>query len=184
MAEKFYSFEKTMLELGKTEDELKKIVSEGEIRAFRADNSMKFKKEDVKRYLQLASMGQSPLTSDELSGDDSHDADYTNDRSFLSESSETVFVEPSREGTSESNTDDEDPVAVPPPSKEDPNGAEARILNFGEEVKRINRKLRRFNRKLRRCMIIFGAFLSIMVISLLVAIFWERLRPYLEQLFR
>jgi cobalamin biosynthesis Mg chelatase CobN len=50
VAEDFYSFEKALRELHKTEEELKKLVSEGEIRAFRDESSMKFKKEDIERY--------------------------------------------------------------------------------------------------------------------------------------
>lgn len=50
MTEEFYSFKKAMWELHKTEEELKKLVMEGEILAFRDDMSMKFKKEDIERY--------------------------------------------------------------------------------------------------------------------------------------
>jgi len=50
VADDFYSFEKALRELHKTEEELKKLVSEGEIRAFRDESSMKFKKEDIDRF--------------------------------------------------------------------------------------------------------------------------------------
>lgn len=46
MAE-YFSFEDVMGELELGEEELKRMVSEGELRAFRDENKMKFKKEDV-----------------------------------------------------------------------------------------------------------------------------------------
>ena len=47
MAEDYFSFEDVMGELELGEEELKRMVSEGELRAFRDDNKMKFKQEDV-----------------------------------------------------------------------------------------------------------------------------------------
>ena len=43
----FVSFEKALRDLKLQSEELKKLVSEGEIRAFRDGQSMKFKREDV-----------------------------------------------------------------------------------------------------------------------------------------
>ncbi|WP_372371465.1 hypothetical protein [Candidatus Uabimicrobium sp. HlEnr_7] len=43
----YYSFEKVLKELQMEEDELKRLVSEGEIRAFRDEDKMKFKKSDI-----------------------------------------------------------------------------------------------------------------------------------------
>jgi hypothetical protein len=43
----YFSFEDVMSELELGEEELKRMVSEGELRAFRDENKMKFKKEDV-----------------------------------------------------------------------------------------------------------------------------------------
>ena len=43
----FLSFEKALRELKMRSEELKKLVSEGEIRAFRDGDSMKFRKEDI-----------------------------------------------------------------------------------------------------------------------------------------
>ncbi|MEW6742422.1 MAG: hypothetical protein AB1486_06655 [Planctomycetota bacterium] len=54
MAEDFYSFEKVLRELKLQEDELKRLVSEGEIRAFRDQGSMKFKKEDIESFRKRA----------------------------------------------------------------------------------------------------------------------------------
>lgn len=47
MAMEYYSFEKVLKELIIDEDELKRLVSEGEIRAFRDEDKMKFKKTDI-----------------------------------------------------------------------------------------------------------------------------------------
>jgi hypothetical protein len=43
----YFSFEDVMKELELGEEDLKRMVSEGELRAFRDENKMKFKKEDV-----------------------------------------------------------------------------------------------------------------------------------------
>lgn len=43
----FVSFDKALRELNIQSDELKRLVSEGEIRAFRDGDSMKFKREDL-----------------------------------------------------------------------------------------------------------------------------------------
>ena len=45
--EDFVSFEKALRDLQMRSEELKKLVSEGEIRAFRDGESMKFKREDI-----------------------------------------------------------------------------------------------------------------------------------------
>jgi len=47
MAIEYMSFEEVLGELQIDEEELKKLVSQGELRGFRAGNSMKFKKDDV-----------------------------------------------------------------------------------------------------------------------------------------
>jgi len=47
--EEFYDFEKALRELRMEEEELKRLVSEGEIRAFRSRDQMKFRKEDIDR---------------------------------------------------------------------------------------------------------------------------------------
>lgn len=50
MADEFISFDKVLRELQMQEEELKRLVSEGEIRAFRDQDKMKFKKEDIERF--------------------------------------------------------------------------------------------------------------------------------------
>ncbi len=48
----YFSFEDVMKELELSEEDLKRMVSEGELRAFRDENKMKFKKEDVDNLKQ------------------------------------------------------------------------------------------------------------------------------------
>ncbi len=97
MAEDFYSFEKVLRELHLQEEELKKLVSEGEIRAFRDDDKMKFKKEDIERFkttggdLPTIEAPSGELT-EELFGDDDGGGDdvgmvtqQIDDSSFLEE---------------------------------------------------------------------------------------------------
>ena len=55
----FVSFEKALRDLNLQSEELKKLVSEGEIRAFRDGQSMKFRKEDV-NALAWSSTGAAP----------------------------------------------------------------------------------------------------------------------------
>ncbi|MBN2490097.1 MAG: helix-turn-helix domain-containing protein [Planctomycetes bacterium] len=47
MADEFYDFDKALNELSMEEEELKRLVSAGEIRAFRSKGQMKFRKQDI-----------------------------------------------------------------------------------------------------------------------------------------
>lgn len=47
MSEEFYSFDRALRDLQMDEEELKRLISEGEIRAFRDEDGMKFRREDV-----------------------------------------------------------------------------------------------------------------------------------------
>ncbi|MCA8950471.1 MAG: hypothetical protein KDE27_13280, partial [Planctomycetes bacterium] len=68
-SEDFVSFEKALRELKMRSEELKKLVSEGEIRAFRDGDSMKFRAEDVDA-LMSQSAGESELSfADSLEDD-------------------------------------------------------------------------------------------------------------------
>jgi len=65
----FVSFEKALRDLQMRSEELKKLVSEGEIRAFRDGDSMKFRAEDVEALLSK-SKGESELSfADSLEDD-------------------------------------------------------------------------------------------------------------------
>lgn len=65
----FLSFEKALRELKMRSEELKKLVSEGEIRAFRDGDSMKFRLEDI-RALTVKAEGETKLSfADSLEDD-------------------------------------------------------------------------------------------------------------------
>jgi len=72
--DRFFSFERALRELKLKEDELKRLVSEGEIRAFRDEDKMKFRKEDIERLRMRAekpdySKGPSDAGADTLADD-------------------------------------------------------------------------------------------------------------------
>lgn len=68
-SEDFLSFEKALRELKLRSEELKKLVSEGEIRAYRDGNSMKFRAEDIES-LSAQSEGDTKLSfADSLEDD-------------------------------------------------------------------------------------------------------------------
>lgn len=58
MAEEFYSFEDALRELRLKEEELKRLVSEGEIRAFREGDTMKLRRTDVETLRQELTGGE------------------------------------------------------------------------------------------------------------------------------
>jgi len=65
----FLSFEKALRELKMRSEELKKLVSEGEIRAFRDGDSMKFRAEDVQALTSKASGDAELSFADSLEDD-------------------------------------------------------------------------------------------------------------------
>jgi excisionase family DNA binding protein len=65
----FLSFEKALRELKMRSEELKKLVSEGEIRAYRDGDSMKFRREDVST-LQTKADGATNLSMGDALEDD------------------------------------------------------------------------------------------------------------------
>ncbi|MBI4243977.1 MAG: helix-turn-helix domain-containing protein [Planctomycetes bacterium] len=64
----FFSFDEVLKELKIAEDELKRMVSEGEIRAFRSENKMKFKKEDIEKIRQDPVKGSTSSVEDTVKG--------------------------------------------------------------------------------------------------------------------
>lgn len=66
--EDFISFEKALRELRMQSEQLKKLVSEGDIRAYRDGASMKFKKEDVDALLSKKT-GEPVVFADALEDD-------------------------------------------------------------------------------------------------------------------
>ena len=67
--EDFVSFEKALRELQMRSEELKKLVSEGEIRAFRDGESMKFKREDIDSLSEGGSEEEELVFADVLEDD-------------------------------------------------------------------------------------------------------------------
>lgn len=78
MSQDFYSFEKVLKELQLKEEELKRLVSEGEIRAFRDQDKMKFKKEDVDRFRRSAVNQQAKTIDTDVPEDLVFDEDDAN----------------------------------------------------------------------------------------------------------
>lgn len=67
--DEFLSFEKALRELNMRSDELKKKVSEGDIRAYRDGDSMKFRREDIQAHV-AQSEGETELSfADSLEDD-------------------------------------------------------------------------------------------------------------------
>lgn len=58
MADEYYSFDEALDELRLKEEELKRLVSEGEIRAFREGDTMKLRQSDVKALRDELSGGE------------------------------------------------------------------------------------------------------------------------------
>jgi len=102
VAEDFYSFDKVLRELQMEEEELKRLVSEGEIRAFRDEDKMKFKKEDIQRFRgdgtsDLPTLEAGDGLTEELFGADDGDSgdvgmvtQQISDSSFLEEDVEEI----------------------------------------------------------------------------------------------
>lgn len=104
MSQDFFSFEKVLKELQMQEDELKRLVSEGEIRAFRDQDKMKFKKEDVERFKRTQGSDEQTLSDDDIPEElvfDEDDADQEvgmataaiTDDSFLEEDDAPLELE-------------------------------------------------------------------------------------------
>jgi hypothetical protein len=71
VSDQFYSFERALRELKLKSEELKRLVSEDQIRAIRDKGSMKFRKEDVERLVAAQGGSEEEL---ELSEDTQGDA--------------------------------------------------------------------------------------------------------------
>jgi len=84
VAMEYYSFDRVLSELAMGEGELKRLVSEGEIRAFRDEDKMKFKKSDIEG-LKKGRMTEPTIILPSGGGDDESELD--------DESSEVLLVE-------------------------------------------------------------------------------------------
>ena len=97
-SEDFLSFEKALRELQLRSEELKKLVSEGEIRAYRDGDSMKFRAEDV-ASLTSQSEGDNNLSfADSLEDDTGMVTEQISDEDTLLAEDDVVVVDeaPSR----------------------------------------------------------------------------------------
>ena len=79
MAEEFYNFDEALNQLNLKEEELKRLVSEGEIRAFREGDKMKLRRNDVESLkselmggdvVDLGSPGEELVFEDDLEEDE------------------------------------------------------------------------------------------------------------------
>jgi len=92
-SEDFLSFEKALRELQLRSEELKKLVSEGEIRAYRDGDSMKFRAEDV-ASLTSQSEGDSNLSfADSLEDDTGMVTEQISDEDTLLAEDDVVVVD-------------------------------------------------------------------------------------------
>jgi len=95
-SEDFLSFEKALRELKMRSEELKKLVSEGEIRAFRDGDSMKFRKEDVQALTSKAS-GEAELSfADSLEDDTGMVTEQISDEDTLLADDDVAEAKPAR----------------------------------------------------------------------------------------
>ncbi len=99
-SEDFLSFEKALRELQLRSEELKKLVSEGEIRAYRDGDSMKFRAEDV-ASLTSQSAGDSNLSfADSLEDDTGMVTEQISDEDTLLADDDLVEEAPARSARS------------------------------------------------------------------------------------
>ncbi len=95
-SEDFLSFEKALRELQLRSEELKKLVSEGEIRAYRDGDSMKFRREDI-ASLGSQKEGETKLSfADSLEDDTGMVTEEISDEDTLLAEDDVVEAAPSR----------------------------------------------------------------------------------------
>lgn len=94
--EDFLSFEKALRELKMRSEELKKLVSEGEIRAYRDGDSMKFRLEDV-QALGTKAEGDTKLSfADSLEDDTGMVTEQISDEDTLLAEDDVAETKPTR----------------------------------------------------------------------------------------
>lgn len=95
-SEDFLSFEKALRELKMRSEELKKLVSEGEIRAFRDGDSMKFRAEDIQALSAKASGDAELSFADSLEDDTGMATEQLSDEDTLLADDDAVEAKPAR----------------------------------------------------------------------------------------
>jgi excisionase family DNA binding protein len=99
--EDFLSFEKALRELKMRSEELKKLVSEGEIRAYRDGESMKFRREDI-ASLHSKAEGDTKLSmGDALEDDTGMVTEQISEEDTLLAEDDVVESKPARRGARE-----------------------------------------------------------------------------------
>ena len=135
MAEKeFFSFEEALHELRLKEEELKRLVSEGEIRAFRDGETMKLRKQDVEVLRSELSGGEVVdlgSASEELVFDDDTDLDAGMATEEISEAD--TILEDDVEDIGELELDDEELDLAPAPARRTTTVASTRAVEDVEE---------------------------------------------------
>ena len=117
MADQFYSFDEALGELRLKEEELKRLVSEGEIRAFRDGDTMKLRRNDVESLRSELSGGDVVDlggAAEELVFED--DSDLADEAGMATEEISNVdtIIEDDVEDVGEIDLEDEEPVAARP----------------------------------------------------------------------
>ena len=115
MADQFFSFDEALSELRLKEEELKRLVSEGEIRAFRDGDTMKLRRMDVENLRNELSGGDVVDlggVSEELVFED--DADLSDEAGMATEEISDVdtIIEDDVEDVGEIDLDDEEEEVV------------------------------------------------------------------------
>lgn len=125
MAEEFYSFEKALDKLKLREEELRRLVSEGEIRAYRSGETMKLRREDVEKL-------QKELTVPGGSGEVVDLEDGAEELIFSEEEPAEVIAEDP--GMATAQISEEDTLLVDEPKKGKKAAPAEEAIELAEEV--------------------------------------------------
>jgi excisionase family DNA binding protein len=126
----FLSFEKALRELKMRSEELKKLVSEGEIRAFRDGDSMKFRREDVKALGSKAAGDAELSFADSLEDDTGMVTEQISDEDTLLADDEVAAPARGRAAVATPSRPSRAAVAAAAPAKEPGWVAAVGILGF------------------------------------------------------
>lgn len=116
MADDFFSFEEALDELRLKEEELKRLVSEGEIRAFRDGETMKLRRSDVESLRSELSGGEVVDlgdASEELVFEDDTDLDAGMATEEISSADTILEADVEDVGEVELEDDDDEPARAP-----------------------------------------------------------------------
>jgi hypothetical protein len=122
----YYSFDEVLANLKLEEDELKRLVSAGEIRAFRDKDTMRFKADDVARLKSEQGVEEDLELDDlELELEDDLDLEPAPAAAEAEDDAEETLVLEEPDGAEELLLDDEDPVSAEGVEELDLGGGEA-----------------------------------------------------------